>query len=485
MRHSGLSRGNTGTARSGPAGAQSLSRRLVRRLLRRAETGIPDEVARKLRLHVADAVAISFAAARATPLAEQVVRAHRFGSHGGDCAVLGRSERLSPQAASFCNSALAHLLDFDDIHDLARLHPTAVTLPAALATAELVPGGGAKVIEAVALGNEMMCRLGVMVAPKGRGPASDWFLSQLFGYLGAALAAGVVLGLPESDLVSALGLAYMQAAGGKEAAYGAGSTARGIYPAFAAMGGVEAALLARSGVLGPESALDGEANLFRIYLGRDLPASAIDALLDDTGWLVNEIDIKLWPSCRLSHPYIAAALAVRRRIDGAPIERVVAVVNPSAAKLCKPLERRRRPETLQDAKYSIPYMIAFALARGIVDLSSLDDAALRDPAILELASRVDIDESLPDTAGQPPGEIVVRTTTGEHTGTSDRELRVTEAMIKAKFMACLDYAGRGDAAQALWERLLDEDQDLGVSLAGAVRGASGRGEGCRQPDFLR
>lgn len=61
-----------------------------------------------------------------------------------------------------------------------------------------------------------MCRLGCMFQPRGSGPGSDWFLTQLFGYFGAALSAGLVLRLDASQLVSGLGFAYMQMAGGKE-----------------------------------------------------------------------------------------------------------------------------------------------------------------------------------------------------------------------------------------------------------------------------
>ena len=57
---------------------------------------------------------------------------------------------------------------------------------------------------------------GICDRTRGTGTDSKWFLSQLFGYLGAAITAGLVLGLDDNKLVHALGLAYMQAAGGKE-----------------------------------------------------------------------------------------------------------------------------------------------------------------------------------------------------------------------------------------------------------------------------
>lgn len=446
-------------------------------MLERARAGIPDDIAGKSRLHIADTVGISLAAVRADPLAAQVLEAFRYGSGGGDCTIFGGSERLPPQAASFCNSALAHLLDFDDIYDAGRVHLTAVTLPAALASSQMLPRGHGDIVAGVSLGNELICRLGAMYLATGRGAGSDWFLTQLFGYFGAALAAGIVLRLSEDAIVSSFGFAYMQAAGGKEAALGAGSNARGIYPAFAAAGGLGAALLARAGLRGPESALDGNANLFKNYLGGEPPPSALETLLDPAAWLVGDVDIKLWPSCRLSHPYVAAALAIHRELDDAPIERIVAAVNRSAAKLCEPLERRRRPVTLQDAKYSIPFMIAFALSRGRVDLHTLDDSALDDSTILEVASRVVVEESLPDCPGQPPAEITVHTARGVHKRSSREKAPVGEAMVKEKFIACVAHAGWRDEAEKLWRRLLDVDEELcellsGIRCHAATAGAS-------------
>ncbi|MDB6000221.1 MAG: hypothetical protein JWP52_1920, partial [Rhizobacter sp.] len=156
----------------------SLSARLVRLLLRREVTG---EVRRQTLLHIADAVAIAWAATRGGPLAGQVHEAVTWGAGGGACRVLGSAVRHPPALAAFANSALIHLLDFDDIHDTARLHPTVVTLPAALAAAELANAAPARVVDAVARGNELMCRLGALYSPTGSGSGSDWFLTQLFG----------------------------------------------------------------------------------------------------------------------------------------------------------------------------------------------------------------------------------------------------------------------------------------------------------------
>jgi len=167
-------------------------------------------------MHMADSFGIALAAGSEVQLAAPLLAAAGSGNSGGACRVIGTQQRLPPAQAAFANSALAHALDYDDIHDLARLHPTTVSLPAALAAADLAGAPGSAVLLATALGNELSCRLGVACAPQGSGPGSDWFLTQLVGYFGATFAAGHVLGLSDDQMASAMGFAYMQAAGGKE-----------------------------------------------------------------------------------------------------------------------------------------------------------------------------------------------------------------------------------------------------------------------------
>jgi len=444
----------------------TLGARLVGALRAKQQEGLPAAVRAKALVHIADAIGVALAARSSMPVAGRVLEALGYGDSRGGCTVLGTDRRLPPAAAAFANSAGIHILDYEDIHDDARMHPTTVTLPAALAAAELAGRSGASVVEGVALGNEFMIRMGLMMSPKGDGPASGWFLTQFFGYFGAALSAGVALGLDDDQLVSAVGLAYMQVAGGKEAGFGVGADARALYPAFAAMGGLNAALLARAGIVGPHSALDGAAGLFRIYFGMQPDDAALATLLAPAHWNFLDTDTKPWPCCRFSHPYVAVALAARERVAARPITRVRVAVNATSAKLCRPLAERRRPTTLQDAKYSIPFVTAFALVHGRVTLDTLGMHALADPAVLALASRIDIEDRLPDTVGLPHAEIVVEVPGESILSAGPIDLRMSEARIREKFFDCLAHAGSGAEATRLWSALLAFD---GASVADMLR----------------
>ncbi|KKK39147.1 hypothetical protein WQ57_05070 [Mesobacillus campisalis] len=430
----------------------SLSTEVVRAVIRSQKRGLPEEIREKVILHICDTIGISLAAYKGAPVALKSIAGISLGVKGGTGRVMGSGDVLPPAYAAFANTALAHALDFDDIHDAARIHPTPVTLAAALAAGDAVDTPNLDFISAVGLGNELLCRLGYALEPKGTGTDSKWFLTQLFGYLGAAITAGLVLGLDENQLVHALGLAYMQAAGGKEPGVGTGSEARSIYPAFSSMGGVQAAFLAKEGVTAPASCLDGKAGLFQNYFGKNLNEKQRGVLLDDETWAFSDTCIKLYPSCRYSHPFIQSALVLRNHFEHCEMEQIVIGVNETAKMLCEPLEDRCHPKTVQDAKFSIPFMVAFSFVRGRVYLDNLTGKDLMDPNVIELAKRMRIEQTQEDTPGIPLGDIKVVTPQGTKRQIERIHPEIFYAEVKKKFIECGQFADIANPDE-LWEIL--------------------------------
>lgn len=438
----------------------SLSNEIVQAIRQRQKRGLPEHIREKVILHICDTIAISLAAYKGAPIALKSIAGLSIGVKGGIGRVIGSEYRLPPAYAAFANTALAHALDYDDINDLARIHPTPVTLAAALAAADAEVSRRTDLITAVALGNELLCRLGYAIEPKGTGADSKWFLSQLFGYLGAAITAGLVLGLDDDELVHALGLAYMQAAGGKEPGVGTGSQARSIYPAFASMGGIQAAFLAREGVSAPTSCMDGKTGLFINYFGENLNEKQRSVLLETETWAFSDTSIKLYPSCRYSHPFIKSALVLRKHFRLNEINQIVIGINKTANMLCQPLENRCNPKTLQDAKFSIPFMVAFALVHGNVHLNNLTEEALVDTKVLNLTKLIKIEQTQADTPGIPLGDIMIVTAKGTKRQIERILPETPFDEVNKKFIECCQYANVAEP-EGLWETLrhnLDFDE---------------------------
>jgi 2-methylcitrate dehydratase PrpD len=102
------------------------------------------------------------------------------------------------------------------------------------------------------------------LAEAGLDGVGGWSVPDVSAAIGAGLAAGVMLGLPEDRLRNALGICATQAAGLRAAA---GTDAGPVQAGKAAFNAVEAALLARAGFTGPADPLDGRRGLFALFRG--------------------------------------------------------------------------------------------------------------------------------------------------------------------------------------------------------------------------
>jgi hypothetical protein len=220
------------------------------------------------------------------------------------------------------------------------------------------------------------------------------------------------------------------------------------------MTGVTAARLAATGMKAPAGSLDGSAGLWRLYLRREPDAELRDALHDTTRWDSLATEIKPWPCCRLSHPYVAAALSLREALAGRPVERLVVGVNASALRLCEPLAARLSPATLADAKYSVPFVTAATLVHGAPTLQLFGDALLVDPQVRALLARIEVRPGLPDRAGHPPARLQAWLHGSEVAidAAADGVDAPDDRATGAKFLACARWGGHPDGGM-LWDAL--------------------------------
>jgi 2-methylcitrate dehydratase PrpD len=87
-----------------------------------------------------------------------------------EASVIGFGGRYPVWLAALANGAMARAVDFDDGHDESMTHPSAVVVSAALAMAERQGGvDGRRLITAIALGNEILVRLGLGIARRPGG----------------------------------------------------------------------------------------------------------------------------------------------------------------------------------------------------------------------------------------------------------------------------------------------------------------------------
>jgi len=338
---------------------------------------LPSEVIADTRRSVLDWLGSALAGSLEPParMAQRVVAG--LGT-SGEATVFGAG-RASAAAAAMANGVASHILELDDVHKGSTLHPGAPIIPAALAVAEREHADGRPFLLAVAAGYEAALRIGEAVNPSHY---RFWHPTGTAATFGAAVAAGSLLKLNAAQMLDALGSAGTQAAGLWE--FNAdGAMSKHLHPGKAAFNGILAADLARVGFTGASRILEGDRGFFRATSESHDASRITDGL--GTHWKISENCYKMHSCCGHTHTAIDVALGFHGPggIAGIHIE----TYGPGFA-----IVKELNPRSPYQAKFSIAYCVAAALAEGCVGLDQFSaerfgSEGVRDRAIAALLQR--------------------------------------------------------------------------------------------------
>jgi 2-methylcitrate dehydratase PrpD len=425
--------------------ASSLSFELARHVLR----PVPPSTLERAALHVLDWTGCA-AVGAATPTA----RAIRAGS-----GLLQMDD--DPWQPLLHDGAVGNILEMDDIHRAALVHPGPVVIPAALFVARRLKRSGRAFLEAVVRGYEAMIRLGEAVGPAHY---RYWHPTATCGSVGAATAAFSLLQSPDGTVAAqpssltggsparhadartgtlghALGLALTRSAGLWQVRLES-NMAKAWHNAHAAQTGVQAAMLACGGVTAPMRMLEGEKGFFAALC----PDARPDALLagPDGPWKITETSFKPWPSCRHTHPAIDAALQLRERITD--IRQVRIQTYSDALAFCD----NPAPQDEQQARFSLQHAVAVALLHGEPAFTHFSPEALVNDDIAALRRRMSVSASNAISARYPAhfgASLDIECTDGSvlHHAVSDAlgdpERPLAASAIERKARDCMAQAG--------------------------------------------
>jgi len=364
----------------------TLARELVRALRGAAGQPLPEGVARVAALHFTDALGVGLAAA-GSPVGAAYREAGRQFANGGPATVFGMASGAAAADAALANGGLMHSLEFDDTHTASIMHGSSVIAAAALASAEAGGATGAALLAAYVRGWEVLARFGL--AAPGRFHAQGFHATSAAGTLAAALVAAEFAGLTEDQTVAAMGIALSQSSGVMEFLSN-GSSVKSLHSGWAAHAGVLAATLARAGMTGPETSIEGRWGLFRVFAGDDTAAERMRAHIADLGrkWHLPNAAFKFYPCCHYLHPFIeAAGILAERGVRAGDVKEIVCEVPAGAAPvICEPWERALDPANGHAARWSLPIAVAARLVEGKVDLGTFEQTA--SAAVRDLAKRI-------------------------------------------------------------------------------------------------
>jgi 2-methylcitrate dehydratase PrpD len=377
----------------------------------------------------------------------------------------------APNAAQ-ANASMAHALDYDDTGD-GPTHQSVITVPAALAMAERQGNiSGKEFITAVALGADLMGRLGLTFR-LGKKTASvsghiggGWHLTALYGYFAAAGIAGRMLGLDEEKMLNALGIAYHQSAGNGQCVTEGALTKR-MGPGFSVRGGIMAALMAEKGITGAHEALEGEVGLFNLYHKGEYDPKPLTADLGKRFMGINAL-MKPHPCCKGTHAFVdlAANLLQKYSIKPADIKEITIFNEDDKYVLLHPVEKRSRPENPVDSQFSIIWAVAAVFAKGKAGIGEFTEEAIADKTILDVSRKIKVavDKSIGEKKRQIPARISVILDSGkvidekaEPGAGAERHLPFFE--YERKFRDCAAYAAKPRTAKQI-EKIIALVKDL-------------------------
>ncbi|MFL6651187.1 MAG: MmgE/PrpD family protein [Sulfurifustaceae bacterium] len=299
------------------------------------------------------------------------------------CSLIGMRAKTSPFWAALVNGTASHALDFDDVVSAMMGHPTVPIVPALLAAAETSERADGKAyITAFVAGLEAECRIGAYMAPSHY--ARGFHVTSTVGTFGAAAACAHWLGLSLLQWQTAFGLAGTQAAGLKSMF---GTMTKPFHAGRAAACGLLAARLAANGFTAHPDVLDTKQGFGPTQSDTLKP----QAVLHDLGrtFGITGVLFKYHAACYLTHAGIEALLQLKRERDFTPgqVTSVRLRVGPGHLGVCN----IPTPKTALEAKFSLRFTAAMAIATGDLGEGAFTDALVRDPRLVALSDKVTVE----------------------------------------------------------------------------------------------
>jgi 2-methylcitrate dehydratase PrpD len=223
---------------------------------------LSDEVIEKTKLLILDQLGcqLAFATLPWNKTIQNYVRDR--GSSRQESTVAFNGFKTSAEDAAFANAVFGHGFEMDDTELHTASHPGITVIPPVLALGEIEKITGKDLLTAIVVGYDVFIRIGLTTRSMiDRG----FHTTAVLGPLGAAAASSKVMGLGADTVINALAIAASQAGGLAEYTESGGSVKR-VHAGFAAQSGLRAVLLAKAGLTGPPTALEGRKGLCQAFV---------------------------------------------------------------------------------------------------------------------------------------------------------------------------------------------------------------------------
>lgn len=305
-----------------------------------------------------------------------------------EAQIVGCKGKYATTNAAFANAVQCYGYDFVDDHNESNAHPSPATFPAAMAVCEHKHLSGKQFVEAAAMGNEVVCRMGS--AYLGDMYYQGFHPTSTCGMMGATVSVGKLIGLDEQKMTYAQGIAGSMVSG-LMAWNSQGSFTKRLQAGHPAMNAVIAARMAAKGFNGPTDIFEGKDGLFHAYSYLDHYDSKFITEGLGTDWTFATSSIKVYPCCRYSGGHLDACLEIvaKHHPKAENIEKVLIRSSKYTMRLLAE-ERKWNPQNIVDLQFSMPYQAAIAFKNGKVGVQEFDVEYINDALIKYLMANTTV-----------------------------------------------------------------------------------------------
>jgi 2-methylcitrate dehydratase len=357
--------------------------RLARMLQGIRYEDIPPEVVKSTKRLILDSLGCVAGGFTSAPGAAVRKAIDRMGGHA-QATVIGTKHRTSAPLAALANGTALRYLDFNASYNGHDPSKVSGLLAAALAVAEMENRSGKDLITAMVAGAEMQCRLSDYAGDpslKDRGFHHTCNLQ-----FGAVVAAGRLLNLDAATLAQAMSISATHLNTLAQIQHGKITMIKASADAWAAKGGVEAALLAACGLTGPDEILEGKAGWTRAVAGK-VDYDGLLGPIKPHEFRIAKARIKAFAVVGPGQTVVQSAVDLRaeKKIDPNQIEKIVislperVVSDPAVDD-----DKKRFPKNRETADHSFHYIVAIGLIDGDVGEAQYAPEKLASPLVRRL-----------------------------------------------------------------------------------------------------
>ena len=396
---------------------------------------VPQPVIDRARAIFIDTIGVMLAGSHeeATQLVLAIVKAE---GSAPQASIVQESYRASPQLAALANGVAAHAMDYD--FTFLRAQSIAALIPAILPVAEITKATPAEIVAAYIIGAEVAARF---VRTDQNGPTFDgWHATGMVGVLGVAAACARLMQVPAAAIPNVMGIAASLASG---VTVNFGTMTKPLHCGNAARNGVLAAMLGKSGYTANPAAFEGRNGYFQSFSrGVEVELDVFKDFGTRYDLLAGRHRFKPYPCGGLTHTTIQAALELRPRLDG----RLGAIKNIHCfvARAAGQRAATSYPTTTEAAKFSVGYLVPYALVHGAPRIAAFTDKALQDDQLKALQPKVtaSVDPDLGRGDDDSPARLRITMADGEvlevrkDFSTGSHMLPMSQAQFEDKFYDC-------------------------------------------------